>query len=147
METTMKRPFPAIVVLLLGLVGALALFQYGSVSPLHYAEVEGHVWDKDTQGVVSVVIRIDDRQVLDQVRPWRNELRRKARDQALQGLMSSVSNRRHCESAFRQPWERLTLVYEDGHREIENVDVYKTPLGDLWQEARKKGAGMNLLSR
>jgi len=41
----------------------------------------------------------------------------------------------------------LTLVYEDWAPGTENVDVYRTPFRDHWQEAEKTGADMTLLCR
>ena len=97
---------------------------------------KGFRWDEETQRCVSVVVRVDDPRVLAQVRPWRGAACREARHESLRRLGRWLSSRPHCEYALRQLVERLTLVYEDGRREVEDVDIHRTPFGDCWQKAR-----------
>ena len=101
------------------------------------AVIEGHRWDEKSQRFDPVVIRIDDPQLLAQVQPWRDSMRREARNQALRRAVPWLF-RRYCENALRQPMETLTLVFEDGCHESEHVNVYKTPFGDCWRRAQKR---------
>jgi hypothetical protein len=88
-----------------------------------------------------VVIRVDDPQLLAQVQPWREAVRREACEDSFRRLVRWFRRRQYCENALRQPMERLTLVYRDGHQEVEEVNIDKTPFGDCWQKAQRSGPG------
>ena len=138
--TPVKRGPLAVITLIASTVaGIFAWFPYANAG-IRYAQVEGCRWDEKTQRCIAVIIRVDDPQLLAQVEPWREAVRRDARDEALRRLVRWLQRRPHCENALRQPMERLTLVYENGHRETEQVNVYKTPFGDCWQKSQRSGA-------
>jgi hypothetical protein len=138
--TLMKRRPPVILAFIAVAVVCIFAWLRDQRAGLRYAEVEGFRWDEKTQRCISVVLRVDDPQLLAQVQPWRDAVRREARNKALQDLLPWLQHRPQCENALRQPMERLTLGYEDGHRETEQVNVYKTPFGDCWRKWYRSGA-------
>jgi hypothetical protein len=114
----MKRHHVAIVVIAaLAIAGVIAWLWYDNTGHLSYAELEGFRWDEKGERYHKVTIRVDDPQLLVQVQPWRDAVRREARDKSLRRFVRWLQGRQHCENALRQPMERLTLVYENGHRE------------------------------
>ena len=133
----MKRTPPTLVILLTVLsLAALACWLQGHHGGrLRHAEVEGFSRDRDTDTWARTTVRVEDPAVLAQVGPWRASLRQQAGKKALRRLLSWFGPS-YCENALRQPMERLTLVYEDGRREQEWVNVYRTPFRDCWKEAK-----------
>jgi hypothetical protein len=129
----MKRLALAIVALLaLTVAGMLGWFHNTNPATLWYAEVAGLRWDEHANDSISVVIRVDDPHVLAQIRQWRAAVRQKAYDESLWRLLGGRQG--HCDNALRQPTERLTLIYKNGHRELEQVDIYTTPFADHWRK-------------
>jgi hypothetical protein len=122
----------------LALAGVL-VWSRSADAGLRYVRVEGLRWDEERQRCIRVVIRVDDPQLLAQVQPWREAVRREACEDSFRRLVPWFQRRQYCENALRQPMERLTLVYRDGHREVEQVNIYKTPFGDCWQKAQRSG--------
>jgi len=130
----MKRFLLALVLLMaLAMVGVFAWHHFAPAGRLCYAEVEGSRWDKETQSSRSVVIRVDDPQILAQVLLWRDAVRKEARDNSLRRLMRRLQGQQYCENALAQRFDRLTLVYENGHRETEQVNVCRTPFENCWR--------------
>jgi hypothetical protein len=131
------RRFVRIALVGLPALAIVAYFQYSGPA-LSYAEVEGFRWDKNTGRCISLVIRVDDPRVLAKVQSWRRATWWKARRQQLLRFARSLQGQRQSENALRQPVEALTLVYDDGRREVEAIDIRQTPFRDLWQEAHGK---------
>jgi len=135
----MKRRFFAIVAIAtLAVLGMIAWFWNDNASKLSYAEIEGPHWDKNAQRIGRVSIRADDPQLLAQVQPWRDALRREARNASFRRMVRHLQGAHHCENALRQPMERLTLVYENGKRE----SVGDSPVAFrklLWAEDNANG--------
>jgi hypothetical protein len=101
----------------LAFAGVVACFWYYNAGQISYAELKGFGWDEKAEDFVTITLRVDDPQLLAQVQPWRDALRREACDESVRRFVRLLLGRQHCENALRQPMERLTLVYENGHRE------------------------------
>ena len=114
----MKRHLFVVVILgALAIAGLITYFWCENSRQLAYAELEGFRWDENTQDVFWVTIRVDDRQMLAEVQPWRDALLREARDKSLRRFVDWLQGSQECENALRQSFERLTLVYENGDHE------------------------------
>jgi hypothetical protein len=137
-----RRSLVVLVLFALAVGGVLACFR--SPRPgLRYAEIEGDRYDEKTQHWIRVVVRVEDPRVLARVRPWRNAERQKEFNESVRRLERWIQGIPNCVNSLKQIGllgiQRLTLVYEDGHREIvESIDVEESPFRDCWQEAEGK---------
>jgi hypothetical protein len=134
----MKRYVSTCCLLVALLIVTALVFWRESRTPgrLRCVQIDGPCWDDTTVGRVDLTIQIDDEQTLAQVKPWRHWVRATARKKALQELWPPL-RRSPCENALRQGLERVTLVYEDGHREeLGVVNIYATPFRHNWAESK-----------
>jgi hypothetical protein len=120
------------------IAGALAWWiETRSTDRLCYVEVDGVVCDRETLTCTPLRIRIEDQCVLADLQRWRRSRDWFATRQALSRLFPPWHS--WCENAVRQPLERFTLVYASGRKEVEDVNVYATPLSAVWEEALNGG--------
>jgi len=130
-----RLPLAVLILAAVAVVACVTLLRHADAG-LCYVAVEGYQWDERNQRLNSLSVWIDDPRLLAQVQPWRDSMRREARDQLLRRLLGQLRLGRYCENSLRQPMESLTLVYDDGRREVERVNICKTPFGDCWRQAK-----------
>jgi hypothetical protein len=133
----MKRYLSTCCLLVALLIVTVLVFWRESRTPgrLCCVQIDGICWDDTTESCFPLTIQIDDESTLAQVRPWRQSVRATARKKVLQELLPPL-RRSQCENALRQGLERVTLVYEDGHREGLGVNIYATPFRNQWIESQ-----------